>query len=90
MLNELIIERITEEGALKNGENPPYFGEFVVEDIIVKLGLSVPETAEWFEMVRVSVLHMLGSLYKKIMISCKLLNINTLKIYPLCTCSYHC
>ncbi|WP_375645916.1 hypothetical protein [Bartonella sp. TT29SHDZB] len=65
MLNELIIERITEEGALKNGENPPYFGEFVVEDIIVKLGLSVPETAEWFEMVRVSVLHMLGSLYKK-------------------------
>ncbi|WP_375613193.1 MULTISPECIES: hypothetical protein [unclassified Bartonella] len=49
-------------------EKPLHFGEFVVEDIIVKLGLSVPETVEWFEMVRVSVLHMLGSLYKKIMI----------------------
>ncbi|WP_375678375.1 MULTISPECIES: hypothetical protein [unclassified Bartonella] len=40
----------------------------MVEAIIVELGLSGTETAEWFEMVRVSVLHMLGSLYKKIMI----------------------
>ncbi|WP_375676211.1 MULTISPECIES: hypothetical protein [unclassified Bartonella] len=44
----------------------------MVEDIIVELGLSVAKTAERFEMVKVSVLHMLGSLCKKIMIWCKL------------------
>ncbi len=53
-------------------EKPLYLGELVVEDIIVELGLSVTETAERFERVRVSVLQTLSSLYKKIMIWCKL------------------
>ncbi|WP_375658564.1 hypothetical protein [Bartonella sp. MR30HLJHH] len=53
-------------------ENPLHLGELVVEDIIVELGLSVTKTAERFEMVRVSVLQTLSSLYKKIMIWCKL------------------
>ncbi|WP_375650636.1 hypothetical protein [Bartonella sp. OT172YNZD] len=46
-------------------ENPLHIGELVVEDIIVEFGLSVTETAERFEMVRVQFCIRLASYAKK-------------------------